>query len=59
VCFEGCKGLCALCGRDLNKGPCGCTEEEIDERWSRLKDLDLGDPDPGSAEADKPGHGEA
>ena len=42
VCSAACRGLCALCGKDLNKGPCGCAEEEIDERWSRLKDLDLG-----------------
>ena len=43
VCSEACKGLCARCGKDLNKGACGCSREEIDERWSRLKDLDLGE----------------
>ena len=42
VCSEACKGLCAHCGMDLNKKACGCSAEEIDERWSRLKDLDLG-----------------
>ena len=41
VCAEDCKGLCARCGKDLNKGPCSCGEETIDERWSRLKDLRL------------------
>lgn len=43
VCSEACKGLCAHCGKDLNKGVCGCREEAIDGRWSRLKDLDLGE----------------
>jgi uncharacterized protein len=43
VCDEDCKGLCAFCGKDLNKGPCACAEERIDERWSRLKDLRLGE----------------
>ena len=41
VCADECKGLCALCGKDLNKGPCGCSEDTIDQRWSRLKDLRL------------------
>ena len=45
VCSPECKGLCALCGKDLNKGACGCSEEKIDERWGRLKDLDLGERD--------------
>ena len=43
VCAEECRGLCALCGEDLNKGQCGCSENTIDERWSRLKDLKLSD----------------
>jgi uncharacterized protein len=43
VCGEECKGLCTLCGEDLNKGPCGCSEETTDQRWSRLKDLRLSD----------------
>ncbi len=24
LCREDCKGLCPVCGADLNKGPCGC-----------------------------------
>jgi uncharacterized protein len=43
VCSEACKGLCGHCGSDLNEGVCGCGAEEIDERWSRLKDLGLGE----------------
>ena len=48
VCAEECKGLCALCGEDLNKGPCGCAEDTMDERWSRLKDLKLSEGGQGS-----------
>ena len=46
VCSPECKGLCPQCGRDLNKSRCDCTTVEIDERWSKLKDLtfdDVGD----------------
>jgi uncharacterized protein len=43
VCSPECKGLCPQCGRDLNKGRCDCTTVEIDERWSRLKDLTFDD----------------
>ncbi len=40
LCREDCKGLCPMCGKDLNEGPCGCTpEEEIDPRLEVLKDL--------------------
>lgn len=24
LCAEECKGICAVCGADLNSGPCGC-----------------------------------
>ncbi len=24
LCSEDCKGLCPMCGKDLNEGPCGC-----------------------------------
>jgi uncharacterized protein len=41
VCDADCKGLCAVCGKDLNKGVCGCAAERTDERWNRLKDLKL------------------
>jgi uncharacterized protein len=44
VCADTCKGLCMRCGRDLNKGSCGCEADPIDERWNRLKDLRLEDP---------------
>ena len=28
LCKEDCKGLCPVCGKDLNEGPCGCEQEE-------------------------------
>jgi len=38
VCSTDCKGLCHLCGADLNKGPCGCVvEEKVDARLAALK----------------------
>jgi uncharacterized protein len=42
VCREACKGLCAHCGCDLNQGECGCAPALADERWSKLRDLQLG-----------------
>lgn len=39
LCSDGCKGLCPTCGHDLNNGPCGCTSETIDPRWSALVDI--------------------
>ncbi len=39
VCRVECKGLCASCGKDLNEGPCSCTDEEMDPRWAALSEL--------------------
>ncbi|MDD5289169.1 MAG: DUF177 domain-containing protein [Dehalococcoidales bacterium] len=39
LCKEGCAGLCATCGKDLNLGKCGCKQEKIDLRWSELLKL--------------------
>ncbi len=38
-CREDCRGLCAKCGGSLNLISCNCVENEIDPRWSALKDL--------------------
>ena len=38
LCRPDCKGLCAICGADLNEGPCSC-EKPTDPRWDALKDL--------------------
>lgn len=39
VCSSECRGLCAQCGADLNLGPCGCSRNDRDPRWSALTEL--------------------
>jgi len=39
VCREECKGLCPLCGRNLNDGACSCEQNEEDPRWAALKEI--------------------
>lgn len=39
LCREDCKGLCPICGGNKNKSLCSCTNENIDHRWSLLKNL--------------------
>jgi len=39
LCSEDCKGLCAICGSNLNTRDCGCREDNIDPRWEKLKQL--------------------
>ena len=39
VCDENCKGLCLVCGTDLNESSCECEKSEIDPRLLKLKDL--------------------
>ncbi|NYE58223.1 YceD family protein [Carboxydothermus ferrireducens] len=39
VCHHDCKGLCPVCGENLNERECSCTQEEIDIRLLPLKQL--------------------
>ena len=39
VCSENCKGLCPVCGHNLNEGDCACEEKRIDPRWQSLSRL--------------------
>jgi uncharacterized protein len=39
VCRPDCSGICPKCGQDLNQGPCNCTPETADSRWTELRDL--------------------
>ena len=39
VCSEDCKGLCPVCGKDLNNGECGCKTDYIDPRFESLRSL--------------------
>lgn len=39
LCKEDCRGLCPVCGTDLNNGSCTCDRTPVDPRWSALKNL--------------------
>lgn len=39
LCKEDCKGLCLICGANLNKGECGCDRDVLDPRMSVFKDI--------------------
>ena len=37
LCKEGCKGLCPVCGADLNEGECGCEPDSGESAFDILK----------------------
>lgn len=39
LCREDCRGLCSLCGKNLNEGLCGCTHKSVDPRLAVLGQL--------------------
>jgi uncharacterized protein len=39
LCSNECKGLCTICGADLNSGECGCDRSVSDPRFAVLKSL--------------------
>ena len=39
LCRVDCKGLCSMCGKNLNEGSCNCQKDEIDPRLRTLKDF--------------------
>jgi uncharacterized protein len=39
LCRPDCKGLCAVCGKDLNDEPHEHEEEHDDSRWAALAEL--------------------
>ncbi len=39
LCKEDCKGICSQCGKNLNEGPCGCTDEPKDPRMAAISDI--------------------
>jgi len=43
VCREDCRGICPVCGQNLNEGSCSCAGEERDGRWDVLDSLKKGD----------------
>ena len=38
-CSEDCKGLCPVCGCNLDEENCNCRQKEIDPRWAKLTEL--------------------
>ena len=39
LCSETCKGLCPVCGKDLNEGECGCDTFVPDPRMAAISDI--------------------
>lgn len=39
LCSDNCSGLCMVCGQNLNKGKCTCTNDYVDPRLEKLKEL--------------------
>jgi uncharacterized protein len=39
LCRPDCAGLCAVCGKDLNREPHAHGEDDLDPRWAGLADL--------------------
>ncbi len=39
LCSPRCKGLCPVCGTNLNRETCSCKNEVHDPRWDTLKEL--------------------
>jgi uncharacterized protein len=39
LCHDGCKGLCSVCGADLNREECGCDCSYRDHRFAVLKNF--------------------
>lgn len=39
LCKEDCKGLCLICGKNLNEGECGCDRFVPDPRMAAIGDL--------------------
>ena len=37
LCSEDCKGLCPVCGKNLNRGECTCLEKKVDPRMEILR----------------------
>ena len=39
LCKEDCKGLCPVCGQNLNHGDCGCERKALDPRMAKVLDI--------------------
>ena len=39
LCMDDCKGICSVCGKNLNHGDCGCDRFVPDPRMAGIKDI--------------------
>ena len=39
LCGEDCKGICSVCGQNLNEGTCDCEDTSLDPRMSVIRDV--------------------
>lgn len=39
LCSENCKGICSICGQNLNEGTCDCEDTGLDPRMSVIRDV--------------------
>lgn len=39
LCREDCRGICKVCGADLNDGECGCQRTEPDPRMASIQNI--------------------
>ena len=39
LCKEDCKGLCNVCGQNLNRKTCNCDSTDLDPRMAKIRDI--------------------
>ena len=39
LCNDDCRGICKVCGMNLNKGDCDCQRTELDPRMAAIQDV--------------------
>ncbi len=39
LCREDCRGLCSVCGQNLNEGSCSCESTDLDPRMAKVLDI--------------------
>ena len=39
LCREDCRGLCSVCGQNLNEGSCNCESTDLDPRMAKVLDI--------------------
>ncbi len=42
LCSDSCRGICSMCGKNLNQTKCDCNTEKNDPRWDGLRGLNGG-----------------